>query len=489
MMDFKAPRIRRRTLLGGGISAGLASLFLRPLEAFASNGPPTRVLIIHCPCGTVPNQYFPVNATPTAFTLAPIVQPLAPLQSNMVFFDNVTNSRDGSWQGDRHGQGMIAFVTGSRAITDGTPLTSDDQFHNITGSDKSIEQLLLSQSPLLQGSPLGSIALGAYRDSVQNGRIYPANGAANFRPITYLGANQPVFPEVRPDVAVQNLFSSAVPGGSAAIARQQQLNKSILDLVAKDITNLQKQVPSSQRPKLDAHLSAIQTLETEITALNAAPTCTAPTIAPQITMVPAGSDSSLRIDAVEHTLVSQEQLNTIKVAFQCDLIRAATFTFAHGNSDIQFGYITPTEVASMTGAHDISHLTDPTSITWQAAIHQYYCQRVADFLTDLKNTPDGPGTSLLDNTLVVFFTEVTIGNIHSWTQTPVIFFGGKSVGLQTGRYMDMKGRYMNDIWASTLAAFGVPLPSNNMFGGYDVWAGVTGPRLGMGAVSGIFGST
>jgi hypothetical protein len=487
MTDFRPPRIRRRTLLGAGLSAGLASLFLRPLEAFATNGPPTRMLIIHCPCGTVPDQYFPQNATPTNFQLGPIAQPFAPLQGDMVFFDNVTNSRDGSWQGDRHGQGMIAFVTGSRAITDGTPLTGEDQFHNITGSDKSIEQLLLAESPLLQGSPLGSRALGAYRDSVQNGRIYPSNGAANFRPITYTGPNQPVFPEVRPDVAVQNLFGSAVPGGPAAIARQQMLNKSILDLVAKDIGNLEKQVPSSQRPKLDAHLGSIQKLESEIAALGNAPTCTAPTVSPLATMVPPGSDSSLRIDAVDHQLVSQEQLNTIKVAFQCDLIRAATFTFAHGNSDIQFGYLLPSQVASMTGAHDISHLTDPTSVTWQAAIHQFYCQQVANFLLDLKNTPDGTGTSLLDNTLVVFFTEVTIGNIHSWTQTPVIFFGGKSVGLQTGRYMDMQGRYMNDIWAATLAAFGIPLPSDNMFGGNNVWAGVTGQRLGQGAVSGVFG--
>ena len=45
------------------------------------------------------------------------------------------------------------------------------------------------------------------------------------------------------------------------MARQQARRKSILDLVAKDISNLQKQVPASQRPKLDSHLSAIQQLE------------------------------------------------------------------------------------------------------------------------------------------------------------------------------------------------------------------------------------
>ena len=488
MTDIRSPRIRRRTLLSSGVSAGLASLFLRPLEAAAANGPPTRVLIIHAPCGTVPSQFFPAaGGTATNFQLGPIAMPLAPLQSDMLLFSNVTNPRDEGWQGDRHGQGLIAFVTGSRGISDGTPIDGDDQFHNITGSTQSIEQYLLTNSPLLKGSPLGYAALGAYRDSVQNGRLYPANGAANFRPLTYLGANKPVFPEVRPAVAVQNLFGSAMPGGAAAIARQQTLNKSILDLVAKDLANLQKQVPSSQRVKLDTHLSAIQTLETEIASLSTAPTCTAPTVAPQITMVPPGSSSGLRIDAVEHETVSKEQLQTIKVAFQCDLIRAATFTFGHGNCDVQFEYILPSKVTTMTGMHDISHQTGPTAEGWQAAAHNWYCQKVADFLLDLKNTPDGPGTSMLDNTLVVFFTEVTIGAVHSSKQSPVMFFGGKSIGLKVGQNLDMKDRYMNDVWASTIAAFGIPLPSNNMYGGNDVWNGVTGPRLGQGAVSGIFG--
>jgi len=487
MTDFHAPRIRRRALLGSGIGAGLASCFLRPLEAFAQNGPPTRVLVIHVPCGTVPSQYFPpAGATETNYQLGSIASPFAPLKNDMVFFDNVTASRDASWQGDRHGQGMIAFVTGSRAISDGTPLDGDDQFHNITGADKSIEQILLAQSSLVKGSALGWTALGAYRDAVQNGRIYPSNGAANWRPLTYLGANKPVFPEVRPQVAFQNLFGSAMPGGATAIARQQARRKSVLDLVAKDVSNLQKQVPAAQRPKLDSQLSAIRELEAQIGAVGPM-VCTPPTLAPPITQVPPGSSSSLRIDAVEHKTVAREQLAAIKVAFQCDLIRTATFAYAHGNSDIQFGYILPDQVKTMTGHHDISHQTDATAVGWQAAIHQWYCQEVADFLLDLKNTPDGPGTSLFDNTFVVVFSDICIGNTHSVPQLPVLFFGGKTVRLRTGRYLDMKGRYMNDIWASTLAAFGIPLPSDNKFGGNNVWNGVTGPRLGMGAVSGIFG--
>jgi hypothetical protein len=480
------PAIRRRTFLHGGVAAGLASMFLRPLEAAASNGPPTRFLLIHRPCGTIAKDFFPAaGGTTTNFQLGPIMSPLEALKGDMVIFNDVTASRDPNWQGDSHGQGFISSLTGNRAITDGEPLNGDMQFHHITAATPSVDQLLLAGSPRLQGSPVGSIHLGAYRDSVQGGRIFPEGGAANFRPLSYKGANMPIFPEIRPAVAAQNLFGNLVGGGAAAVARQQQLQKSILDLVAKDLTALQKQVPASQRAKLDSHLGAIQHLETQLGALGNHAACTAPALAPPLTGVPAGSPNGLRVDALEHTLVSKEQLDIIKVGFQCDLIRAATFTYAHGNSDVQFQPLLP-NFGTMTGHHDISHATDAASVARLSAIDQFYCARVAEFLTDLKNTPEGDGTSMLDNTLVVFFSEVALGAGHGWTKMPVTFFGGKSVGLTGGRNLMMNGRYLNDIWASVLLAFGLTLPSDNKFAGNNVWKGVTGPRLGEGAVTGIF---
>lgn len=482
-------KFRRRTFLGGGVSAGLASMFLRPLEAAAAVGPPTRFLLIHRPVGTIPDRFFPpAGGTETDFQLGTIMKPLEAFKANTVIFNDVTAPRLGSWQGDRHGAGFISMVTGNRAISDGEPVNGDDQFHHITAASKSIDQLLLSDSPRLQGSPVGSIHLGAYRDSVQGGRIFPEGGAANFRPLSYAGANKPIFPEVRPAVAAQRLLGNIAPGGSAAMARQQQLNKSILDLVAKDLTALQKQVPASQRPKLDSHLTAIRQIETRIAAMPGGSACIPPMLQPALTSIPAGTQPGLRIDALDHMRVSQEQLNIIKVGFQCDLIRAATFTYAHGNSDVQFANLLP-NFGTMTGHHDISHLTDPESVRRLADIDQWYCQRLTDFLTDLKNTPESDGTSMLDNTLVVFISDVSVGAGHLWERMPVTFHGGRSLGLRGGRNVKMGGRYMNDIWASVVAAFGIPLPADNKFAGYTNWPTLqspAGPRLGQGAVTGIF---
>jgi hypothetical protein len=108
MNPMTSPRFGRRMLLGGGIGAGLASLFLRPLEAAAAVGPPTRFLLVHKPCGTVLNRFFPTAGTSTSFTLGPITAPFEPLKGDMVILDNVTAPRDGGWQGDRHGAASSA---------------------------------------------------------------------------------------------------------------------------------------------------------------------------------------------------------------------------------------------------------------------------------------------------------------------------------------------------------------------------------------------
>jgi hypothetical protein len=491
MSSSTSSKIRRRTFLGTGVGAGLTSMLLRPLEAAAAVGPPARFLLIHRPCGTIPAQFFPAaGGTDTNFALGPIMKPLEAFKADTVIFNDVTAPRDGGWQGDRHGAGLISMVTGSRAISDGEPVNGDDQFHHITAALPSIDWKLLNDSPRMKGSPVGSIHLGAYRDSVQGGRIYPEGGAANFRPVSYAGANMPIFPEIRPAMAAQKLFGNMVPGGMEGIARQQMLNKSILDLIVKDLGGLQKQVPASQRAKLDSHLTAIRHLETQLGSSVGRGPCMAPPLQPPLTSVPPGSPAGLRIDAAEHTRVSQEQLSIIKTGFQCDLIRAATFTFGHGNSDVQFAGILGPTFGTMTGHHDISHQTDANAVRQLAEIDQYYCQRLADFLTDLKNTPESDGTSMLDNTLVVFMSDVSLGAGHLWQRMPVTFHGGKALGLAGGRNLKMNGRYMNDIWASVLAAFGIPLPSDNKYAGNTNWPTLqskeSGPRLGLGAVSGIF---
>ena len=159
-------------------------------------------------------------------------------------------------------------------------------------------------------------------------------------------------------------------------------------------------------------------------------------------------------DEAVHLALAQNQLAIIQAAFQCDLTRVATFSFAHGNSALRFKTMVD-GVDLPAGHHDNSH--NPMATDTLARIDQVYCDQLSQCLQHMKATPEGAG-SLLDNTLVVFFSEVSFGLTHSIQNMPIVMFGGKNLGLQTGQHLDFGGRYMNDVWSAISGAFGHAAP-------------------------------
>lgn len=437
-------RFSRRALLAGTSAAGLGSLLLRPLLAQAEDGPPMRLLILHRPCGTRPDRFFPVEDSATEFQLPAISSAFEKVKGDMTLLNEVMCPRDPAWIGDKHGTSIITMMTGRRPVgIPGTDFTLETETKNIVAVDKSIDQLLLESSPLLRGTPRASLQLGAYRPSSQNA------GTPCLRVLSYSGrgAAHALYPECRPDYAYSNVFGDLVTtSGPDAVARARAQNKSVLDLVAKDIGRLAAQVPASQRPKLDQHLEAIRQVDAQLASFPK--TCRGPELSPL--PEPSGDASA---DEAQHLETIRQSFSVIKAAFLCDVTRVATFTFAHGNSELRFMNILP-DFTNNIGHHDISHETDPDS---QAAIDRFYCERVAELVLDLKSTPDAAGKSLLDTTLVVLFSEVSTGADHGIQQMPVVFFGGSALGHTGGRHLRLGHRYMNDVWTATANAFGVPL--------------------------------
>jgi Protein of unknown function (DUF1552) len=445
----KRARVLRRTFLAGA-SATLAAAVLRPLFAAAETGSPKRLLLVHRPCGTRLEQWFPATGGVKDFEITPLLEPLAGLREEMVILNQVHCPRDPSWPGDHHGAGMITMTVARRPIImPGTSDTGDPTAKNYVGADLSIDQLLAQKAPTLQGTAVPSLQLTAYRPS--------STGLPVHRVMSYGGRAAPLFPESRPDVAFANVFGSLTPSGNqdpAALTRLRQQDKSVLDYLAKDMSRLYAQAPAAQRPKLDAHLAAIRSLEMDLAQGGAAPgqSCSSK---PTLTPLPDPT-GDLSADEAQHEMVSRQQLQIIKAAFLCDVTRVATFSFAHGNSFIRFQKILKDFPNDSAGHHDISHEGSAVAISAQAAADKYYSERMAELLNDMKATPEGTGT-MLDNTLVVYFSEVSIGADHNHQNMPVLMFGAKSLGLNRSSHLKYGGRYMSDVWAATATAFGVPM--------------------------------
>jgi len=93
----------------------------------------------------------------------------------------------------------------------------------------------------------------------------------------------------------------------------------------------------------------------------------------------------------------------------------------------------------------------------------------------MSKTVEGAG-NLLDNTLGMYFSECRDGDSHERRRNPCMLFGGKFLNLKTGQYMIVSpSRYVNDLWASVLTAWGVPM---TVYGD---------PMYGKGIIPGLFG--
>lgn len=436
-----AKSVARRTVLAG-VGAGVAGLLLRPLQAQEAMGPPKRILIVHRPCGSVLEKFFPPVGDAKNFTLPSIIASFEPLRNDMVILDGVNCSRDPDWPADKHAAALIAMMCGKKFVEiPGTDAAGDPNAKNIVAPDKTIDQHLLSKVAALGGTAIPSIQSTAYAPST--------GGLPSFKVMSYKGNNQALFPEVDAKGLFQRIFIGDNAGLTPEqIARKIAQNKSVLDRVHADLTRMQGLIPASQKPKLDAHLSAIQGLETALqgSATSGNKMCTPPS---QVAL-PSPMNGATQAEA-EHLALSQNHLSIIQTAFQCDLTRVATFTFAHGNSDLRFNKL-DSKVDKGDGHHGVSH--DPSATLAQERIDQIYAEQLSIALQKWKATPDGNG-SLLDNTLVVFFNECAIGNFHTIERMPILMLGGKNVGLQSGQLLNFKGSYMNDVWAAICGAYGI----------------------------------
>lgn len=429
--------LARRAFLRGLGALGAASglgWWLRAAESRAEGLlAPRRLLVLHRPNGTIRPEWLPKGGGPGA-TLGPILEPFAELAPHMVVLDGLsivtTNGGDSTHEG-----GLVTLMTGSEIGAARPP--SPDDWKNTAAS---VDQRLAAASPHLTGVPFASMQVAAHNR--QEGAPEVAN-----RALSYSGPDAPLYPEIKPSQTYERLFGGLTPGlDPAELARVRAKNKSVLDFLSADLARLDQLAPASERDKLEAHATAIRDLEKSLDGVSAG--CT-PGDAPQD---PVDSDKHTEVAAV-----AEAQFAILRAALRCDVTRVLTFMWSPGASSVQFEGLY--DGMGLFQHHALSHqnLGDELVAKNMAAIDRWYSERTAAFLKTLRDTPDVDGTSsLLDNTLVVYLSEVSAGN-HTFDNLPLLLFGGAGVGLAGDRVVEYPGRSTNDLWLTIAGKFEVDL--------------------------------
>jgi hypothetical protein len=429
---METPRFSRRTILRGigGISVGLPLLYT--LDAYGQSTPqfPKRLIIFFRPNGTKPDAWFPTaGSSPTDFTLNRVhAQALTPFKSDLIFTRGIDMIAADMGPGEMHQRGMgdvltgIALLHGDFIGGDGTPGAG-------WGGGISVDQRVAQM--IGQGTPIQSLQVGV--------RV---TGAEVSHRISYAGAGQPLPPEVDPAAVYQQLFSTF---SQPQIALNQLIAKrrSVLDAVKEQFAVVQRQVGSSERAKLQQHLDQVRDLEDRLAAM--------------MTMgggacMPPQAPQSLPVDD-ENTMpqISRLQLDLIVTAFACDMTRVASIQYSTADNHIRFPWIN-----SLGDGHGLSHAGDDDTDAHEQLVERdmWYAGEFAYLLNALKSIPEGPGT-MLDNTLVLWCSELSIGNIHSHLSMPFMLAGSAGGALTTGRYLQYQSVPHNQLLLSIVQAFGI----------------------------------
>ena len=106
-------------------------------------------------------------------------------------------------------------------------------------------------------------------------------------------------------------------------------------------------------------------------------------------------------------------------------------------------------------------------------IYQWYASNFAYLLSKLDAVKEADGTTLLDNTLIFWITEVQKPDDHGQSNMPFVLAGKAQGKIRPGRWLTVKSQPHNNLLVSLL----------NIFGGTETTFG--DPKYCTGALTGL----
>jgi hypothetical protein len=261
------------------------------------------------------------------------------------------------------------------------------------------------------------------------------------------------------------LFGAAAGGdvaGDPALARLRAQRKSIFDASLDQLASMRAQLGVEDRIKLEAHANAIRSIEERLAGAVPATTGAAACAAPELgTVLDLNDDNNM-------PALGQLQMDMAAAALACDQTRILTIQWSYAESEHLYPFL-----GLNRNHHDISHQWDDPGMDMYSQIQTWYAEQLAYFLGKLDSYQEGDAT-LLDNTVVLWGTEIGESTQHALTQMPYMLAGGAGGRLNTGRLIDFgQGRTNNDMLLSIAHAMG---SEDTTFGDPDF---STGPLTGL----------
>ncbi len=440
MLKLSAPHLNRRAFLRGlGVCLALPALEkLAPTSHAASaahglattpSGQPLRAAFLAFANGSNYERWRP-KGSGREFVLNETHEPIAPLKDKLQVITNLAHDAANNWgdgAGD-HARSGASFLTGCHAWK-----TLGSRLH----LGISVDQIAARQVGHL--TRLDSLQLG-----VEGARMYGSCDTgypcAYQYNISWASETLPLAPEANPRAVFEKLFGAGSGEERLANFRQRVARRrSVLDFVLEDVHTLNRELGRNDRQKLDEYLSGIRKIEQQI---EKAERFKLPE--PSVSE-PDGPPENFR----EHVDLMYDLLT---VAFQTDSTRVVSFCVAPEGSNRPFP-----ELGISEGHHFLTHHSgNQEKVLKVARIERWYSERFARFLKALDEMKDADGSSVLDNSMIVYGCAIGDGNKHNHDELPVILAGGGGGTLSPGRHVVLESSTpMTNLYTAMLDRMGV----------------------------------
>jgi len=417
-------RFSRRTMLRGlGVTMALPWLeSLRvwgdePIGADSASEPPVRVAVLFAGNGFHSREFW-AKGEGRDMELGQVLAPLTDFREKMLFIRGLFNAE--ALKGNIH-----SSQTGN--LLSGAPLASGGEIHSGT----SFDQLLARR--FSRATKVPSLVLACEKSNPSVHKNYSMLYSSH---ISWTSPTTPTPLELYPALAFDRLFNDGAERG----------DKSVLDAVLADASDLRRQISATDQRKLDEYLESVRDVEQRIEDAGKhgelqgwRPTLDKPDIPRPPDGIPQNIADHMRL-----------MCDILVLGFQTDTTRITTLKLNNDHSSLRFPHL---GVDYM-----IHHLLSHSDTADWLKVNQFFLEQLAYIAKKLDAIQEGDRTAL-DNSMLLFCSSMLTGS-HDATQLPVVMVGrggGKVEGGRVLDYRDKPNRQMCRLYLSMMDKVGLPL--------------------------------
>jgi hypothetical protein len=412
MFNPKKHISRRTVLKGSGVTLALPFLeaMVPASTALAATAAVPKPRFVGCfvPHGMAPGYWVPSTEGPLAAELPFNFKPLEPFRDRTVILSGL-HSR--SAEPPPGATGADHWVAAAFLCADKPKKTAGADVR----AGKTIDQIIADK--IGRDNLMPSMQLAVEDPGANSSNCGEGYSCTYTNTISWSTPSQPLPMELNPQVVFERMFGD----GSTAeqrVARRKR-DESILDSLTGSLTRLRGDVGSDDRNRLDEYTQDVREIERRLQIAMKA-SATAPTDMGVPVGVPQTFDEHIKL-----------QFDLLTLAFKADITRVGTLLFARDLT----GRTYPESEAPTVGFHGGSHHgEDPKRIGELSKINQYHVKMLAHLIEKLSTTRDGAGT-LLDQSLVLYGSNMGNSNQHVHYDVPHVLVGGLNGKLKGGRHI------------------------------------------------------